>query len=93
MATAEANDAGLPLALYWRQGEDHGQVSSLTSGNYVLALTPHADNLLRRSTQAAVDRFRRRYVPGVVRSNLDVSPIFDRATAIALKRVLLDRQR
>jgi len=44
-------------------------------------------------TQAAVDRFRRRFVPGSVRSNLDVSPIFDRATAIALKRVLLDRQR
>jgi len=44
-------------------------------------------------TQAAVDRFRRRYVPGAVRSNLDVSPVFDRATAIALKRVLLDRQR
>ncbi|ATB28208.1 peptidoglycan recognition protein family protein [Melittangium boletus] len=45
------------------------------------------------ATQAAVDRFRRRYVPGSVKSNATLSPIFDRATAIALKRVLLDRQR
>ncbi|MFL5357757.1 N-acetylmuramoyl-L-alanine amidase [Archangium sp.] len=45
------------------------------------------------ATQAAVDRFRRRYVPGTVRDNKNLSPIFDRATAIALKRVLLDRQR
>ncbi|MFY0582804.1 peptidoglycan-binding domain-containing protein [Cystobacter fuscus] len=45
------------------------------------------------ATQAAVDRFRRRYVPGAVKTNTALSPIFDRATAIALKRVLLDRQR
>jgi N-acetyl-anhydromuramyl-L-alanine amidase AmpD len=44
-------------------------------------------------TQAAVDRFRRRYMPGAVRSNDQVSPIFDRATAIALKRVVQDRLR
>jgi N-acetyl-anhydromuramyl-L-alanine amidase AmpD len=44
-------------------------------------------------TQAAVDRFRRRYMPGVVPTNEHLSPIFDRKTAIALKRVLLDRQR
>jgi N-acetyl-anhydromuramyl-L-alanine amidase AmpD len=45
------------------------------------------------ATQAAMDRFRRRYVPGAVKSNTVLSPTFDRATAIALKRVLLDRQK
>jgi N-acetyl-anhydromuramyl-L-alanine amidase AmpD len=45
------------------------------------------------ATQAAVDRFRRRYMPGVVRSNELMDSIFDRATAIALKRALLDRSR
>jgi N-acetyl-anhydromuramyl-L-alanine amidase AmpD len=45
------------------------------------------------ATQAAVDRFRRRYMPGVVPTNEHLNPIFDRNTAIALKRVLLDRQR
>ena len=45
------------------------------------------------ATQAAVDRFRRRYMPGAVPTNHLLSPIFDRATAIALKRVVLDRQR
>jgi N-acetyl-anhydromuramyl-L-alanine amidase AmpD len=44
-------------------------------------------------TQAAVDRFRRRYMFGIVPDNHGLNPIFDRATAIALKRVLLDRQR
>jgi N-acetyl-anhydromuramyl-L-alanine amidase AmpD len=45
------------------------------------------------ATQRAVDRFRRRYMPGVIRSHRDLSPIFDRETAITLKRVILDRQR
>jgi N-acetyl-anhydromuramyl-L-alanine amidase AmpD len=45
------------------------------------------------ATQAAVDRFRRRYMPGVISSHDKASSIFDRATAITLKRVLLDRQR
>ena len=44
-------------------------------------------------TQAAVDRFRRRYMFGAVPNNKDLNPTFDRATAITLKRVLLDRQR
>lgn len=44
------------------------------------------------ATQAAVDRFRRRFMPKAVKNNADLDPTFDRATAIALKRVLLDRQ-
>jgi hypothetical protein len=45
------------------------------------------------ATQRAVDRFRRRYMPGTIRSHRDLSPIFDRETAITLKRVILDRPR
>jgi N-acetyl-anhydromuramyl-L-alanine amidase AmpD len=45
------------------------------------------------ATQRAVDRFRRRYMPGVIHSHRELSPIFDRATAITLKRVILDRLR
>jgi N-acetyl-anhydromuramyl-L-alanine amidase AmpD len=43
------------------------------------------------ATQAALDRFRRRYVPGAVPNNQDLSAHFDKATAIALERVLADR--
>jgi N-acetyl-anhydromuramyl-L-alanine amidase AmpD len=43
------------------------------------------------ATQAAVDRFRRHFMSGLVKLTNNVDPTFDRATAIALKRVVLDR--
>jgi N-acetyl-anhydromuramyl-L-alanine amidase AmpD len=43
------------------------------------------------ATQAAVDRFRRHFMSGLVKVTGNIDPTFDRATAIALKRVLLDR--
>jgi len=43
------------------------------------------------ATQAAVDRFRRHFMSGLVKLTGNIDPTFDRATAIALKRVLLDR--
>jgi N-acetylmuramoyl-L-alanine amidase len=42
-------------------------------------------------TQAAVDRFRRHFMSGLVDVTNNIDPTFDRQTAIALKRVLLDR--
>ncbi len=60
---------------------------SINAKNGVLVTGEYDD-----ATQAAVDRFRRRYMPGVVPDNVKLYPIFDRATAIALKRALLDRQ-
>jgi N-acetyl-anhydromuramyl-L-alanine amidase AmpD len=43
------------------------------------------------ATQAAVDRFRRHFMSGLVKLTGNLDPIFDRATAIALKRVIKDR--
>jgi N-acetyl-anhydromuramyl-L-alanine amidase AmpD len=45
------------------------------------------------ATQAAVDRFRRHFMSGLVKVTGIIDPTFDRATAIALKRVLLDREK
>ncbi len=43
------------------------------------------------ATQAAVDRFRRHFMAGIVRMTNNIDPTFDRTTALALKRVVLDR--
>jgi N-acetyl-anhydromuramyl-L-alanine amidase AmpD len=77
----------------------YGVIASLQADLTSLGYSVHASPKMKIfgeytvPTQAAVDRFRRRYMPGVVPSNEKVSAIFDRKTAIALKRVLLDRQR
>jgi len=77
----------------------YGVIASLQAELSSLGYSVNASNGVNATsefdaaTQAAVDRFRRRYMPGVVPTNEHLSPIFDRKTAIALKRVLLDRQR
>lgn len=43
------------------------------------------------ATQAAVDRFRRHFMAGLVKLTGNLDPTFDRATAIAMKRVIKDR--
>jgi N-acetylmuramoyl-L-alanine amidase len=43
------------------------------------------------ATQAAVDRFRRHFMSGLVKLTGNLDPVFDRATAIAIKRVIKDR--
>ena len=43
------------------------------------------------ATQAAVDRFRRHFMAGLLKLTGNLDPTFDRATAIAMKRVIKDR--
>jgi N-acetyl-anhydromuramyl-L-alanine amidase AmpD len=52
-----------------------------------------ATEVFDRATQTAVDRFRRHFMSGLVNLTGNLDPTFDRATALALKRVLLDRQK
>jgi N-acetyl-anhydromuramyl-L-alanine amidase AmpD len=77
----------------------YGVIASLQADLFSLGYSINASDGVTptgsydNATQAAVDRFRRRYMPGVVHSNERLDPTFDRATAIALKRAVLDHQR
>jgi N-acetyl-anhydromuramyl-L-alanine amidase AmpD len=81
-----------------KQKQPYGVIASLQADLSALGYSINASNGVSvtgeydDATQAAVDRFRRRYMPGAVPDNMRLYPIFDRATAIALKRVLLDRK-
>jgi N-acetyl-anhydromuramyl-L-alanine amidase AmpD len=98
------SNARIPLSskdatLLRKDKTSYGVIASMQADLSSLGYSINASNGVMATgeydvvTQTAVDRFRRRYMPGVVPNNEQLSPIFDRKTAIALKRVLLDRQR